>query len=113
MIYRIDEALARQQAGWFVVGIVLFVATVALAARRRALERYRYVIAAAGIGLLLLPRLPGIGAQVNGAYLGVDIGPARLPADRVREALHRRLPGQLPARARRHAGGRARGACWA
>ena len=39
------------------------------------LERYRYVIAAAGIGLLMLPRLPGIGAQVNGAYLGVDIGP--------------------------------------
>ena len=25
--------------------------------------------------LLLLPRLPGIGAQVNGAYLGVKIGP--------------------------------------
>src|SRR5204863_2749285 len=24
---------------------------------------------------LLLPRLPGIGAQVNGAYLGVDAGP--------------------------------------
>ena len=39
------------------------------------LERYRYVIAAVGIGLLMLPRLPGIGAQVNGAYLGVDLGP--------------------------------------
>ena len=41
----------------------------------RSLERYRYVIAAVGIGLLMLPRLPGIGAQVNGAYLGVDVGP--------------------------------------
>ena len=28
-----------------------------------------------GIGLLLLPRLPGIGSQVNGAYLGVRLGP--------------------------------------
>jgi cell division protein FtsW (lipid II flippase) len=33
------------------------------------------VIAAVGIGLLVLPRLPSIGAQVNGAYLGVDLGP--------------------------------------
>jgi cell division protein FtsW (lipid II flippase) len=28
-----------------------------------------------GIGLLMLPRLPGIGSQVNGAYLGVHAGP--------------------------------------
>jgi cell division protein FtsW (lipid II flippase) len=75
MIYRIDDALARQQAAWFVVGIVLFVATIFLARDIRALQRYRYVIAAAGIGLLMLPRLPGVGAQVNGAYLGVRAGP--------------------------------------
>jgi cell division protein FtsW (lipid II flippase) len=75
VIYRIDDTLARQQAGWFVVGIVLFVATILLLRDVRVLERYRYVIAAVGIGLLVLPRLPGIGAQVNGAYLGVDLGP--------------------------------------
>ena len=39
------------------------------------LERYRYTIAVAGLLLLLAPRLPGIGQQVNGAYLGVKIGP--------------------------------------
>jgi cell division protein FtsW (lipid II flippase) len=75
MIYRIDDTLARQQAGWFVAGIVLFCATILLLRDVRALERYRYVIAAVGIGLLMLPRLPGIGSQVNGAYLGVDLGP--------------------------------------
>jgi cell division protein FtsW (lipid II flippase) len=75
MIYRIDQDLARQQAGWFVAGIALFVATVLWLRDVRALERYRYVVAASGIGLLMLPRLPGIGAQVNGAYLGVDLGP--------------------------------------
>lgn len=75
VIYRIDDTLARQQAGWFVAGIALFALTVLMLRDVRVLERYRYVIASAGIGLLMLPRLPGIGAQVNGAYLGVDIGP--------------------------------------
>ena len=75
IIYRIDQDLARQQAGWFVAGIALFMTTVLLLRDVRVLERYRYLIAATGIGLLALPRLPGIGAQVNGAYLGVDLGP--------------------------------------
>jgi cell division protein FtsW (lipid II flippase) len=75
IIYRIDQDLARQQAGWFVAGIALFITTVLLLRDVRVLERYRYLIAATGIGLLALPRLPGIGAQVNGAYLGVDLGP--------------------------------------
>jgi cell division protein FtsW (lipid II flippase) len=75
MIYRIDETLAREQAQWFVVGLVLFAATIVLVRDISVLERYRYTIALAGIALLLLPRVPGIGAQVNGAYLGVKLGP--------------------------------------
>jgi cell division protein FtsW (lipid II flippase) len=73
MIYRIDDTLARQQAQWFVVGLILFAATIVFVRDYRKLEQYRYVIAAASIVLLVLPRLPGIGAQVNGAYLGVRI----------------------------------------
>jgi cell division protein FtsW (lipid II flippase) len=75
MIYRIDEDLAREQAQWFVVGLALFAATIVLLRDYRVLERYRYTVAAAGIALLLLPRLPGIGQNVNGAYLGVKLGP--------------------------------------
>ena len=75
VIYRIDEELAREQAQWFVVGLALFAATILLLRDLRVLERYRYTIAAAGLILLFLPRVPGIGAQVNGAYLGVDLGP--------------------------------------
>jgi cell division protein FtsW (lipid II flippase) len=75
MIYRIDEDLAREQAQWFVVGLVLFTATIIALRDYRVLERYRYTIAAAGIAMLLLPRLPVIGEQVNGAYLGVRVGP--------------------------------------
>jgi cell division protein FtsW (lipid II flippase) len=75
MIYRINQDLAREQAQWFVVGLILFAATIIVVRDISVLERYRYVIASAGILLLILPRLPGIGAQVNGAYLGVAIGP--------------------------------------
>ena len=75
MIYRIDEKLAREQAQWFVIGLGLFAATIILLRDYRAMERYRYTVAAVGIGMLLLPRLPGIGSQVNGAYLGVKAGP--------------------------------------
>jgi cell division protein FtsW (lipid II flippase) len=75
MIYRINQDLAREQAQWFVVGLILFAATIIVVRDISVLERYRYVIASAGILLLILPRLPGIGAQVNGAYLGVKLGP--------------------------------------
>lgn len=75
MLYRIDDSLARDQANWFVVGLVLFVATIVLLKDYFVLERYRYLIVLGGLILLLLPRVPFIGSQVNGAYLGVDIGP--------------------------------------
>jgi len=76
MVYRIDPVLARQQAQWMVLGLVLFAATI-IALRREGvgvLERYRYTIAAVGIGMTILPRLPGIGQQVNGAYLAIHVG---------------------------------------
>jgi cell division protein FtsW (lipid II flippase) len=75
VIYRIDETLAREQAQWFVAGLILFAATILLLRDFRVLERYRYTIALVGLLLLLLPRVPGIGQQVNGAYLGVKLGP--------------------------------------
>jgi cell division protein FtsW (lipid II flippase) len=75
MIYRIDEDLAREQAQWFVIGLGLFAATIVLLRDYRVLERYRYTVAAVGIGMLVLPLVPGIRAPVNGAYLGVKAGP--------------------------------------
>jgi cell division protein FtsW (lipid II flippase) len=76
MVYRIDPVLARQQAQWMVLGLILFAACI-LALRKRGvgvLERYRYTIAAIAIVILVLPRLPVIGEQVNGAYLDVHVG---------------------------------------
>jgi cell division protein FtsW (lipid II flippase) len=73
MIYRISSTDARQQAQWFVLGLLLFAATIVVFRDYRRLERYRYTIVFASLGLLLLPRVPGIGYQANGAYLGVHI----------------------------------------
>jgi cell division protein FtsW (lipid II flippase) len=75
ILYRINDELARDQATLFVLGLVLFVLTIEFLRDYEVLERYRYLIATLGIALLLAPRLPGIGQQVNGAYLGVEIGP--------------------------------------
>jgi cell division protein FtsW (lipid II flippase) len=75
MVYRIDPVLARQQAQWMVLGLVLFSATILVLRKGLGvLERYRYTIAAVGILATVLPRLPGIGQQVNGAYLAIHLG---------------------------------------
>lgn len=85
MVYRIEPTLARQQAQWMVLGLVLFAVTIVWLRRRGVgvLERYRYTIAVVGIAITALPRLPGIGEEVNGAYLdihvaGVSFQPAEL-----------------------------------
>jgi cell division protein FtsW (lipid II flippase) len=74
MVYRIyGSGFARQQAQWFVLGLVFFGATVLFFRDYRKLENYRYLIVLASLALLLTPRLPGIGDTVNGAYLEVHI----------------------------------------
>jgi cell division protein FtsW (lipid II flippase) len=73
MMYRISSTLARQQAQWFVVGLILFILTIVVFRDYRRLERYRYTIVAVSLVLLLLPRVPGLGEQVNGAYLEIHL----------------------------------------
>lgn len=90
MVYRINPSLARQQAQWMVLGLGLFVVTIVWLRRAGigVLERYRYTIAALGIGMTVLPRLPGIGRQVNGAYLDIRLGPiAFQPAELAKVAI--------------------------
>jgi len=80
-IVRLDEAqedggrLAGLQVVWTVVGILAFVATLAVVRRSRSLERYRYTFAALGLGLLVLPLLPVIGRTINGSRIWVSLGP--------------------------------------
>ncbi len=80
-IVRLDEAkaepknLAGLQSGWVAVGILAFIATLIVIRRVRDLERYRWTIGFLGIGLLLLPLVPGIGREYFGARIWVSIGP--------------------------------------
>ena len=73
MVYRISSTDARQQAQWFVVGLILFVVTIIVFRDYRKLEQYRYIIVAISLALLIVPRLPGIGYSANGAYLAIRL----------------------------------------
>ena len=74
-IARLDPDLARYQSLWTAVGVVAFVGTLRFVQRIRDLERYRYTFALVGIGSLLIPAVPGIGREINGARLWVQLGP--------------------------------------
>ncbi|HUB69214.1 MAG TPA: FtsW/RodA/SpoVE family cell cycle protein [Acidimicrobiales bacterium] len=71
----IDPSEASAQATWTAIGVIAFVLTLVLFPQAPNLERYRYTIAAGGIALLVLPLLPHIGEDINGARLWVHIGP--------------------------------------
>ncbi len=73
VIYRIDDGLAARQATLFLVGLVLFAATIVFLRDYHVLERYRYLIAIGSILFLFSPFL--LRNQVNGAYLQVNLGP--------------------------------------
>jgi cell division protein FtsW (lipid II flippase) len=75
-IARLSSHEARLQALWAAVGTAAFVATLLLVRRGlRELERFRYSLAVAGIGLLLLPLVPVVGQDINGARLWIRLGP--------------------------------------
>ena len=74
-IARLDTDLAALQATWTAFGVGAFVGTLVLVRRVRDLERFRYTFALVGIGLLLMPLLPVLGQNINGARLWVRFGP--------------------------------------
>src|SRR6266508_2412574 len=82
------QAQAPSQALWTVLGVVVFAAVIILVTNHRTLERYRYLWLLAGLFLLVLPALPGIGREINGARLWVGVGPfTGQPAEAAKIAL--------------------------
>jgi len=83
MIYRLDiaegfagwESAGIRQIVWTAIAMTIAVGVIALLRNHRTLARYRYVAMLVGIGLLLLPMLPGIGQTINGARLWIQVGP--------------------------------------
>ncbi|MGB0114259.1 MAG: FtsW/RodA/SpoVE family cell cycle protein [Ilumatobacteraceae bacterium] len=75
MITRLDDELAGLQATWSVVGIGAFILTLLVVQRATDLARYSWLFFVTGAFLLLLPMVPGIGQNINGARIWVSIGP--------------------------------------
>jgi len=75
MIARLDQRLAGLQAVWSAIGIAAFIGTLVVVRRVRDLERYRYTFLVVGLGLLLLPLVPGLGRNINGARIWIRVGP--------------------------------------
>jgi peptidoglycan glycosyltransferase len=73
-IARLDHRLAGLQAVWTGLGVAAYIAVLVFVRRVRDLERFRYLFAAGGIALLLLPLVPVLGQNINGARLWVRVG---------------------------------------
>ena len=82
MIQRLDLAyaardretfFAERQLGWTALGVVL-AALVLIALRdHRTLRRYTYTAMVVGLVLLMLPLVPGLGAEINGAQIWIRV----------------------------------------
>ena len=75
MITRLDNELAGLQATWSMIAILAFVGTLVVVQRASDLARYQWTFFAIGAGLLMLPMVPGVGQNINGARIWVSIGP--------------------------------------
>ena len=73
-IARLDKDLAALQATWTALGILGFVLTLVFVRRMRDLDT-PYTLMIVGVGLLLLPLVPGVGRTINGAKIWVSLGP--------------------------------------
>ena len=89
MIHRLDLGLKQQaqqfgqtypgasaptQVVWTAMGVALFIALIVLIRDHRALQRYAYTLALAGVFLLVLPAiLPARFSEVNGARIWIRV----------------------------------------
>lgn len=72
-IGRPNHTFATQQLTWMTLGVVLFIATITLLRDHRTLQRLTYTSGLAGIVLLVLPFIPGIGKNINGAKIWINV----------------------------------------
>ena len=74
VIFRLDGGLAAEQVTWLMVALSAFAITLVMIRDDRQLEGLTYTIGLAALVLLILPVVPGIGTEINGARLWVRVG---------------------------------------
>ncbi|BDI21244.1 cell division protein [Herbiconiux sp. L3-i23] len=81
-IYRVDiayndsgwDSVAVRQIVWTAIAIAIAIAVLLIVRNHRILQRYTYLAMLVGVVLLLLPMLPGIGLEINGARVWIGVG---------------------------------------
>ena len=69
------DAFGVKQIVWTALAIVIAVAVLLVIRNHRVLQRYRFIAMFVALGLLLLPMIPGLGQDINGARVWIGIGP--------------------------------------
>jgi cell division protein FtsW (lipid II flippase) len=87
VIFRLAPALAAAQASWLLFGVVLFGLTLIVIRDHRQLDGFTYTIGLLGLLMLLLPLAPGIGREIRGARLWVDLGPLQFQPSEIAKVL--------------------------
>ena len=83
MIHRLDLAhgrtgsalLAPKQLMWSTLAVIIAAGLIIVLRDHRQLRRFTFTAMAAGLGMLLLPLVPGIGRNINGSRIWIGIGP--------------------------------------
>ena len=85
MIHRIDLSLeaensifgpyAGNQLLWTLIGVIGFIGVLVIVRDHRRLQAFTYTFGLVALGLLLLPLVPGLGANINGARIWIQLGP--------------------------------------
>lgn len=81
MLHRIDLSLAASESGfgpyapsqllWSAIGVALFCLVLFLIPDHRRLQAFTYTLGLAGLVLLLLPLVPGLGVEINGSRVWI------------------------------------------
>ena len=91
VIHRLDLAdntdFARQQLTWMTLGVGLFAATLLILRDHRVLTRFTYTCGLSAIVLLLMPQMPFVGKEINGARIWIGVGPFSLQPGEVAKVL--------------------------
>src|SRR5436309_13287754 len=75
LVQRLASDLLLQQLSWSIIAAGAFAATIVVPHDLTALARYKWTWALLGVLLLIAPLLPVIGREINGARVGLQVGP--------------------------------------
>ncbi|WP_084039051.1 FtsW/RodA/SpoVE family cell cycle protein [Demequina sp. NBRC 110053] len=68
-----DTSFGTTQIGWSIAGVALAMSVIFLLRDHRKLRRFTYTAGIVGLVLYLLPLVPGLGVEINGARIWISV----------------------------------------